>query len=187
MGIDPGKLGALAFLDEGGRVQQVMPTPMRMGATREEYDLMAIRQELRAWDGAQLHVTVEKLAPMPRLIRKAGGGEQGGGSVANFNRGVAQGWAWMLTGLGIPFLLVLPQVWQARMLAPARKGPDGKPLEDTKARSIAAARQLWPDVDLRRTVRSRLDCDAYSDALLMAEFGRRRRLGGDVFAAAARA
>ena len=183
VGIDPGKTGALAFIDEASRVQQVMATPMRAGASgRPEYDLMAIRQELRAWtrDGAQLHATVEKLHALPPRFNRAGGAQQQGGSAANFARGEAQGWAWMLAGLGVPCLLALPQVWQRQLLAPAVGD------ETTKARSIAAARRLWPSVDLRRTARSKLDCDAFADALLLAEFGRRRALGGEVFAAVAR-
>jgi hypothetical protein len=185
-GVDPGKLGAIAFLDEAGRVLELIPTPMIAGG--KHYDLPAIASIFRTRSDPSrpdrgLFVTVERLQPMPMRFAKKGGRATDedanvGGVIANFNRGVAQGWAWMLAAYRIPHQLVLPQAWQRTMLA-------GMPGATTKEQSIGAAKRAWPSVDLRRTARSRNDDDAYSDALWLAEHGRRLHHGGPMFATAA--
>ncbi len=53
----------------------------------------------------------------------------------------------------------------------------GLPGKDTKTKSILAASRLFPRVDLRRTARSKVAHDGLTDALLIAEFGRRLRTG----------
>jgi hypothetical protein len=50
---------------------------------------------------------------------------------------------------------------------------EGTQGDDTKQRSIIAAKRLFPEVSLRRTERSRKDDDGISDAILLAEYGRR--------------
>lgn len=167
IGIDPGKEGAIAVLNSDGACIEVIPTPIiaptgkgsKKG--RPEYDLTAARDVLIRWRraaslaGVGLFVTVEKLQPMPM---------QKGGTIANFNRGVSLGWAWMLTALGVPCQLVVPRKWQKAMHA----GTSG---DDTKQKSIAAAKRLFPNVDLKRTARSRTDHDGIAEALLLARYG----------------
>lgn len=180
VGIDPGLHGAFAALDDAGDVVTVLPIPIiRPEEGRADYDLVACRALFGGYRAVQLHVTVEKLWPLPARFKRKGGKEQEGGTIANYNRGVSRGWAWMLTALQIPYELVPPQAWQRVMLA-------GIPGEDTGQRSILAAKKRWPRVDLRRSERARIDDDGKSDALLLAEFGRRKRMGGEVFAAAMR-
>ena len=48
--------------------------------------------------------------------------------------------------------------------------------KDTKNQSIATAKSLFPDVDLRRTERSKKMDDNKSDSILLAEYGRRKNL-----------
>lgn len=171
LGIDPGKTGALAALDDGGRVVRVFPVALATSASgRDEYDLPRICGLLRMHPAEDLFVTVEKLHPLPPKFNRGGKAVQFSGTIANFNRGLAHGWAWMLTALGIAHQLVASQTWQKAMLA-------GQPGDDTGQRSILAAKQLWPLQDLRRTERSRKDDDGISDALLLAEFGRRKHRG----------
>jgi len=47
---------------------------------------------------------------------------------------------------------------------------------DTKATSINAARRLFPEVDLRKSERSKKPDDNKVDSMLMAEYARRRNL-----------
>jgi hypothetical protein len=180
-GIDPGLRGGLAVLEDSGQVVAVVPIPTTLSDTgREQYDLPACRGLFAGFPRVELSVMVEKLQPLPSVFNRKDGVKQQSGGIANFNRGLSHGWAWLLTGLGIPYELVPPQTWQRVML-------QGIPGTDTKARSILAAKNLWPRVSLLRSDRSRVESDGLSDALLLAEYGRRQRMGGEVFAAAARA
>jgi hypothetical protein len=188
VGIDPGKEGAIALLGAGGAVEDVIATPLIVATTkgsRDEFDLPAIAAFFRglADPGAPdrgLFVTIEKLHPMP--MKK-------GGTIANHARGVAAGWAWMLAAYRIPYQLVVPQTWQRAMFA-------GTAGADTKQRAIAAAGRLFPSVCLvcgcpgehppeRAHARRTKKQDGIADALLIAEWGRIKRSGGEVFAAAA--
>jgi hypothetical protein len=158
VGIDPGKLGAIATLF-GSATPIVLPTPVyRSAKGRPEYALVEIRDLLRSWAAeGPMFAVVEKQQPMPRAM---------GGAAANFARGVAAGWAWMLVALEIPHLLVAPQTWQRAMHAGT---PDG----DTKQRSLIAAQRLFPGVSLRPTSRCRKDSDGMAEALLLAAYGQR--------------
>lgn len=171
LGIDPGKEGAVAALDQEGRCIEILATPMITAEKggRDAFDLVEIRQLLtRQSDAAHgaLFVTVEKLAPLPGMA----GGRRMGGTIANFNRGVARGWEWMLVAMGIPYQMVAPQRWQRPMLADTGEG-------DTGRRALVAAKRLWPLTSLRRTARSRKDDEDFADALLIGEWGRREHQG----------
>lgn len=163
-GVDPGKTGGLAFLDEHGAVLGVhqMPLLAARPGERAQYDLGTVRELLLA--RPQLVVTVERLQPLPPKM---------GGAIANFERGVARGgWEWLLFAMGISCAFVPPQTWQRTM----HVGTGGT---DRKARSIEAVRRLWPRVELTtgRQVRER---DGMAEALLIAEWGRRQHKGGSV-------
>lgn len=148
----------MAFLGEDGSLVALHPMPLVPGhrkGDRDSYDLAAIRGLLLERQ-AGLVVTVERSQPLPPKM---------GGAIANFERGVTRGWEWLLLGLGIPCQLVPPQTWQRVM----HVGTAGR---DTKARSIEAARRLWPGAQLTtgKQVRPR---DGMAEALLIAEWGRR--------------
>lgn len=166
-GVDPGKTGGLAIIEDGGvRVAPMPIVPAKGGKGRDEYDVRAL---VRFFDSlgykarGDVHVLIERLHPMPMLK---------GGTIANYNRGAS---THLLIGicaaLGQPYTLVLPQVWQRAMLA----GTSGA---DTKQRSVLAAQRLFPGVSLLPTERSRKPSDGLADALLIAEYGR-RQLAGD--------
>jgi hypothetical protein len=50
----------------------------------------------------------------------------------------------------------------------------GTPGEDTKQRSVIAAQRLFPNVSLLPTPRCKKPSDGIADALLIAEWGRRK-------------
>jgi hypothetical protein len=160
VGIDPGKKGAIAAIDEQGAVVGLAPMPLIAGG-RGEFDLVGIREAL-VGNGSPRFVTVERLQPLPASM---------GGSAANFARGLSRGFEWMLVALGVPHQLVAPQTWQKSMHA----GTSGK---DTKQRSIVAAQRLFPRIRLQRSGRSRRNDDGLAEALLLAEYGRRVHQGG---------
>lgn len=161
LGVDPGKHGALAALDHQGRILALHPTPLIKGQ-RDTYDLAAIRELLLSYQAqGRLHVTVERMDAMPAKL---------GGSIANYHRGVSTGWAWMLEGLKIPYELVPAREWQRAMHAGTQAG-------DTKQRSILAAQRLFPSHNLKRSPLAKGPDDGLADALLIAEFGRRKQLG----------
>lgn len=97
-----------------------------------------------------------------------------------------------LTGLlvahKIPYTLVQPKEWQGEIWTNADmvvshkkvKCKNGKEINrketNTKATSINAAQRLFPSVDFRRNERCRKIDDNKVDALLMAEYARRKNL-----------
>jgi len=167
VGVDPGKSGAIAFLDNETGVAVAQVTPMiPASGSREEFDLPAIRDvflHAAALAGGphRLFVTVEKTQPMPPSFP--------GGS-ANFARGVGRGWEWMLVALGVPYYLVAPRTWQKAMHA-------GTPESDTKQRSIMAAQRFFPLVSLLASPRCRVHHDGMAEALLLAAYGQRVHKG----------
>jgi hypothetical protein len=169
IGIDPGKMGGIAALGDDGMPLWVRPTPLLTSPTaRDQYDLseiVAMITEATAFRSAR--VTIEKLQPLPPVIA----GKPAGGSIANYNRGVAVGWCWMFAALRISYELVTPQAWQKVMLA----GVEGK---DSHQRTVLAASRLFPGTDLRPTERARKPSDGMAAALLLAEFGRSRAARG---------
>ena len=183
LGIDGGKKGAIALLSppsSGFSEVDISPMPIICATTgkgKDEYDVAGIAELFRTWDGIaamhglKLFAVVEKPMPLPPHFRTKGGGTIPSGGLAQFNRGVQLGFAWMLEALRIPYQLVAARTWQKVML-------EGTPGEDTKQRSVMAAQRLFPGVDLKRSPRCRKADDGFSDALLLAEYARRIKNGG---------
>jgi hypothetical protein len=89
LGVDPGKLGGLAFLDVGATVEHALllePMPViqaKAGKGRVEYDVAEIVRLVNAAqhrERGNIVAFLERLHPMP--LEK-------GGTIANFNRGAA--------------------------------------------------------------------------------------------------
>lgn len=146
VGIDPGKTsGAMAVIHPGGRVELALHTgPL---CYRGAIEALAAR--------GPLVVAVERLFARPGRMSSA---------KANFELGRCCGeLETMLAMLGVGFQGVTPQRWQREF------GVSGD-----KEAHVAIARQLFPGVDLRRSEKCRKDFDGFADALLIAEFARRR-------------
>lgn len=93
----------------------------------------------------------------------------------------------ILVALETPYHLVPPKTWQKEIWINSdmvvsyktmmRKGKEIKVKDiNTKATSFNASRRLFPDVDLRRSVRCKNLDDNKSDSLLIAEYARRKNL-----------
>ena len=145
IGIDPGKTGAIAVMDDDGIL------------CLEQFNVDKYVDVLsyvgRSTSAKDIKVCLEKVGAMPG---------QGVVSMFNFghNLGVIEG---ILSALRIPYQLVPPQTWKKEFS-----------LTGDKAKSIEVCKKLFPWVDLRATDRSRKPSDGLAEALLMAEYARRR-------------
>jgi hypothetical protein len=162
IGVDLGLKGAIVVLSEAG-AHQVIPMPtVRATKGREVYDIPYLVDVFRRRKLDDPLVIAEQLHAMPF---------EKGGSNANFQRGRALGiLEGILGALAIRYELVTPQSWQKVM----HQGASGA---DTKQRSIVIAKRFFPEVSLRRSERCRKDDDGIADALLLADYARRRYAG----------
>lgn len=177
-GIDPGKDGGLVIIDHEGKVLVVRKPPIIYARTvkvedkktgkmrskkkgKDEYDLPGMRDLLDEYEGENgtpVFFTIEKQHALPSSM---------GGSAANFQRGLSFGlWQAFLCGMGIPYLVVAPQTWQKVMLADTN-------VDDTKQASKIVARRLWPREKWTRSEQATKIDDGLTDAVLLAEYGRR--------------
>ena len=119
IGIDPGKTGAVAFLDEKGNYIDVLDFG--------QDDLVPV-----LWDRALKvqHAYLERVHSMP-----------GQGVASTFNFGENFGW-WqgLLTGFGISYSLVRPQDWMKKYSL-QKSSPSDKP-------GLELARKLFPEAPL---------------------------------------
>lgn len=86
------------------------------------------------------------------------------GVVSTFNFGSNFGWIQgVLDSFGVSYELVRPAKWKKEFSVTADKNS-----------SIAVCKRLFPDVSLLRTENCRKDDDGLAEALLMAEYARRK-------------
>lgn len=161
IGIDPGAKGGLAVLTDDGGVVFAVGLPSLVGLVDELVNLRDTREK-----DDPLFCFMEQAKAFP-----------GQGVVSMFNYGTGYGQLiGVLTALRIRYELVPPHVWTKEMLAGSHipRSSETKTKKD-KTRNIEAARRLFPDVD---DVRKTKPHEGVVDALLIAEHGRRRRMGG---------
>lgn len=149
-GIDPGVTGALAFLSEGGQIlyaEQFSTLPYNK--SRRQIDCAQLARRLSALrePGVESVVTVEEVHAFPK---------QGVSSTFTFGMTFGQILG-VIETLGLRYQLAHPRRWQKFLYA----GMNGEP----KKLSILAAHRLWPALSTNR--------DGLTDALLIAEYGRR--------------
>lgn len=111
------------------------------------------KKALSYLQGTECKCCLERVGAMPK---------QGVNSMFHFgeNYGFIQG---MLTAYSIPYELVTPNKWKKEFQVTGDKNS-----------SIDVCKRLFPDVSLRRTDRCRKDDDNMAEALLLAEFAKRR-------------
>lgn len=157
IGIDPGAMGAVGFLDTRTR--------RAWGEVVDTKDGHALRDLLDAYefgshdDGSKAQAVVERVHSSPQMGVK---------SAFSFGEsfGVIRG---VLCALNIPHTFVTPAAWYAVALA-GRARPK-KPAEKKKA-VLAAAREQFPDARL-----DRVKDGAIGEALFMARWLERDLLG----------
>lgn len=104
-------------------------------------------------DGETALACVEKVGAMPK---------QGVTSTFTFGKsaGFIEG---VLSACGIPYQLVTPHTWKKEFM-----------LDKSKQKSIDVCRKLFPNVSLYRTERCTTMSDGIAEAMLMAEYCRRK-------------
>lgn len=170
LGIDPGAGGGLAVID-GTRVRL---TPM----PATEKDLW---EWFEIWDPLldpeeplSVHACLEQvggyLKPVGTAAEATATGWAGGGAAngtAMFRFGTSYGALRMaLTAAGIPWELATPAKWQRALGIPSRKKSETRTQHKNKLKSLA--QRLYPQAKV--TLQT-------ADALLLAEYARRSRLG----------
>lgn len=171
---------------------RVGPMPMIVGATKrtiskktgkrttkkietDRYDAIGIVELIESFP-APLHVVVEELHTMPTKMfdKKLKKEIQLGGHKTNFERGyITGGLEFMLATLALKskgaltYELVKQHTWHAAMFSTKTK--------DSKQTAIITAKRLFPHVSLRLSARAKKDNANVADALLLAEYGRRKQ------------
>ena len=160
IGIDPGLDGGIAFIDDGkhsiqGASIKVFKTPVISG---KEYDIGEMRKILE-----KNTISRTCLALIENQISMPG---QGLTSTLQTGKGFGV-WLGLLAGLGLPYQVIGAKQWQTKLFTGV------KGTLDTKAKSEVIAKRLFPDVDFRKSERATKANDGLTDAILIAEYGRR--------------
>lgn len=175
IGFDVGKNGGIAVLDHKNNV--LLKSMPKIG---KEIDLIGVRDFLLSFDSeAKISCVIEDVHSI-----------FGSGATSNFQFGRALGVLEMaVVMLNFSFTKVAPKKWQKEMwegVQPVlintgktnKKDGSIKYKVDTKATSLIACKRLFPNIDLRntnrKTDRSKKEHDGIVDALLMAEYCRRK-------------
>ena len=158
VGIDPGLNGGIVSIDMDGQIifKWTMPI-IDSGKSKREIDLVALRGIFDEVKEAKM-VFIEKVGAMP-----------GQGVSSMFKFGKVFGYLEaMIAAFQMPYIMVTPQQWSKEMHFGLSR--DLKP----KDRSLLVLNRLYPKIDLRATERSKKPHDGLLDALLIAEYGRRK-------------
>lgn len=149
IGIDPGKNGAIAIIwtDEYNSIEKI-----ELYSPFDEKEYIKLLSDLMNGENTAI-CCLEKVNAMPKQ-----------GVVSMFNFGVNFGWIQgVLQAKGIPYELVSPQKWKKEFSVTSDKNT-----------SIEVAKRLFPTVSLKQTDRCKKDHDGMAEALLMAEYARRK-------------
>jgi len=161
LGIDIGLNGAFGVIDGEHVYGAPIPTfwiTMKSGKRRRQYDYIAIRKFLEARRDAI--VTLEEQFPFP-----------GQGVVSQFTTGCGYClFMGMLCGLDITTKTVHAKTWQKEFFTRDKS-------KTTKEQALEIVKAIFSNVDLFASERSTKEHDGITDALLIAEYGRRRAVG----------
>lgn len=143
MGIDPGKIGAMALIGENMEYAGIFDWPGDCSLIAKEFCEITKKYHV-------VLAILEKVHSMPK---------QGVCSSFNFGKNLGN-WEGVLASFGIPYREITPQKWQKLTL-------DKSLGKDTKEAALNTARRLFPSVDL-----SKKKYNGRADALLMAYYGK---------------
>lgn len=167
IGIDVGLKGGIAVLKNGAISYRAMPILNKF------VDRVALAKILQQFKKEDAHILFEKLHGLPNqklsviwsLARQVGTVET------------------VLAMLKLPYTEVTPQAWQKEMYVgvtaqfkKVKKGDAHKEVRDTKKMALMASQKLFPSESFLATARSSVPHDGIVDAVLLAEYGRRKNL-----------
>lgn len=156
IGIDPGLSGAVCVLSDEIRIFDTPSTVIKSGKkNKRKYLSGNMADILMPFKDQNTLVIIEKQNAMP-----------GQGVVSMMSIGVGYGlWLGIISAYKIPYIEITPQSWKKELMSGMGK---------EKAASCFRAKQLFPDLELF-TPRGRA-LDGRGDAVLIAEYGRRKNL-----------
>jgi hypothetical protein len=159
IGIDPGLHGAIATISDKQILLQVIPTisDKKNKRTLEHKSLTIL---IGKFIGHECYAVLEEQHAMPKQ-----------GVVSTLTIGYVFGaLKQCLVDSGTAHEVVRASTWQKEFGISSRKG-------NTKAQALQICQDLFPGVSLLATERSQKPHDGFADALLIAEFARRRHGG----------
>lgn len=165
IGIDPGLDGYIVVIEEGKEIEfNPMPTIKGKGSKRYiDICFMTEILEKHSEYWAALAV-VENQQAMPSQ-----------GSASGFKTGLGFGvLLGALAALHIPIEVVSARTWKKSMGLTSAGTTKEEKRAHTKQQSIQTAQRLFPAVDLRASSRCKIPHDGKAEALLLAEYARRR-------------
>ena len=148
IGIDNGKKGGIAIIDENQQVVVLVPMPLIAVGGKEQYDISTINKMFEDLPDPIVYACLEKAYTMP-----INGCKQN--FVTGYQFGIMEA---VLTSNMISYEVVSAQTWQKDVFL-------GQSVEDTKQASILFVKKKWPNVDLKMGSK---ESDGMSDALCMA-------------------
>ena len=151
LGIDPGKKGGFAFLDQEDNLD-MYTTPM---ISNKSYDVQGIKNLLLS-KNESLFIIIEKQSMRP-----------GQGVKSTFETGKGFGiLLGLVAGLEIPHKIVSPRKWQAKLYSSMSKK------KDPKEKSKISAQRLFPSADFTKSERAYKPYDGLTDAANIAYWGK---------------
>jgi hypothetical protein len=160
IGIDPGLGGGIALLSDEGAIIDRSPWPtIKLGKGRDT-DILALARCVEANPGATY------------ALEDPGKHAPGASGLVSMRDTFSIARTLLVVHRVRHEIVSRPLVWQ-REFWKKPKMPKGKKF-DTKAAALAAARRLWPGEDFLATNRSTKPHDGIIDALLIAEYARRK-------------
>lgn len=163
LGIDPGQEGAFVLLHESKHIEQfrkmaIIKLRDKKGKVKIHYDVLSIISFIKS---------VKKLCPNTHVFLEKSQSAPGQGVVSMFSTGYGFG---LLVGIiasaGLDYTLVAPKDWKDDMMR-------GLPRE--KLASVVAASRLFPQcLPMLQRPESKFPDHNMADALLIAEWGRRK-------------
>ncbi len=168
LGIDPGKSGAIAFVDPEGKLHKyVIPIAGSDIDGQELYNIL---------DTIRYHYT-------PTVILEDVHSLFGMSAASNFSFGFVCGMIRaMVIANSLPIHMVAPKTWQKLIwlnddkVYKPKKPEQKNPSIDTKATTLKAVRRIFPTFDLTKNQRAQIPHDGIVDAIALSEYGRRLNL-----------
>lgn len=169
IGVDPGLNGGIVVLDENGTIIEVSEIP-KIG---KEAHLPALNEIFLKYKDKNAHVILEQVHALFGVAA---------GTTFTFGMiyGILHG---MIVANGFKYTLVQPKTWQKEMFAgileirkPSKTNKNGKVVTgrvDTKLMAQQAQVRLFPNAKGFTTDRGKF-LDGVTDAVLIAEYGRRK-------------
>lgn len=157
IGIDPGKGGAVAIINGDLQLIDTPTMEIKIGKKKKNVYVESLMSDIfrQFEEKDSICIALEKVHSMP-----------GQGVASMFSMGEGYGiWRGILAAFQLPYTLVTPQAWKKEMLVGLGK---------EKSVSCYRAQQLFPLAELF-TKRGRA-MDGRGDALLLAEYARRKNL-----------